>query len=109
MEQPFENTNITDADGKPAGGHAEATGIRIAWQDGPLGRVGSEQRVEPNGAFVETVIAIARSRILYYQDAGFACDENAEAIGHLEDALGALNRRTARRAAAGVEGTHEGN
>ena len=44
-----------DDDGNPAGGVASSKGVCISWQNGPLGR-GNERR-EPNGGFVENVIA----------------------------------------------------
>lgn len=104
MQQPFESSHF-DEDGKPAGGTSSATGISIEWQNGPLGR--GADRVEPNGAFVETVIAIAVDRLNYYQGSGFSCRENALAITKLEEALHWLNHRTAAREARNVEGTHE--
>lgn len=104
MQQEFQHTNFDDADGNPAGGWANAEGIRIVWQDGPLS-VGGERR-DPNGAFVETVIAIAKSRLEYYQTSKFASDYNSRAIRHLEAALEALHERTADREARNVEGTH---
>ena len=96
-------------DGKPAGGCVDAIGLDIEWQNGPLGRVGTDERVEPNGAFVETVIEAARQRIQWYNDNGFACRENSLAITKLEEALHWLNARTQRRVSQNVEGTHEGN
>lgn len=107
MKQSIKAEHWEDHDGNPAGGVTQSTGLLISWQNGPLGR--GDQRREPNGAFVETVIAAALDRIGFYNDAGFACDENEEAIDHLNMALDSLNRRTARREAAGVEGTHEGS
>lgn len=104
MLQNFKAGNF-DADGKPAGGFVDSIGLHIKWQDGPLGR--GEFRKEPNGAFVETVIAATLQRIEYYQTAGFSCKENAEAIVSLKTALHTLNHRTRSREAAGVEGTHE--
>ncbi len=101
--------NVLDGEGHPAGGRVEGIGIVIDWQNGPLGPVGSEHRLAPNGAFVEDVIEAARQRIAWYQDNGFACRENALAITKLEEALHWLEARTARRTAAGTEGTHEGN
>lgn len=99
-------TNLVDDDGKPAGGFVLGPGIAIAWQRGPLGR--GDERLAPNGTFVETVIGSARQRLAWYQDTQFACDENAKAIAYLDAALGELNARTQRREAAGVEGTHAG-
>ena len=92
-------------DGKPNGGTVLGTGLEIAWQKGPLGR--GKERGDPNGAFVETVIAAALQRLEFYQDSGFACSENASAIQNLKSALGVLEFRTMQREAAGVEGTHE--
>jgi hypothetical protein len=107
MNQPFISEHLLDHDEKPSGGQSVAKGIKVDWQNGPLGR--DADRLEPNGAFVETVIAIAVDRIQFYQESGFACRENALAITKLEEALHWLNHRTARREQAGVEGTHEGS
>jgi hypothetical protein len=106
----FTAVNNSDTNGNPAGGHAEGVGITIDWQNGPLGR--GDERIEPNGAFVETVIAIAKQRIEYYQGtkenpSKFACRENAMAITKLDEALMWLNKRTADREARAVEGTHQ--
>lgn len=112
MQQEFTATNDVDDEGRPAGGDADATGIMITWQKGPLREQGTDDPAEPNGAFVETVIAIAKQRIEHYQevaDGRFACEENASAIYHLGIALEKLNERTQRRTNAGVEGTHQGN
>ncbi len=108
MLDKFEAYNGVDADGNPTGGVVLGIGLTINWQNGPLGR--GEERKEPNGAFVETVIAAARQRIEFYQAAAggkFACRENAEAIGYLTSALYWLNFCTQKREARGVEGTHE--
>ncbi|MDE2098105.1 MAG: hypothetical protein KGL39_12700 [Patescibacteria group bacterium] len=107
MLQEFNRENAVDDNGNPAGGYVEGVGLHISWQDGPLGR--GEDRKEPNGAFVETVIAAAKQRIEFYQTASngkFACEENANAIQALTDALFTLKQRTANREARQVEGTH---
>lgn len=106
--QPFLATNDDDENGNPAGGWVTGTGLAIEWQKGPLGRVGSDERTEPNGAFVETVLEAVKQRIEYYQGS-FPCRENALAITKIEEAIHWLNARTARRVASNVEGTHEGN
>jgi len=54
----------------------------------------------------QAIIDIARSRLEFYQDSKFNCDENRRAINALEVALEALASRTARRETAGTEGTH---
>lgn len=104
MNQKLECENRNDPDGNPAGGFVAGRGIEIKWQDGPLGR--GADRQEPNGAFVEGVIAAAVQRIQYYQDSKFKCHENAIALTHLETALLWFNKRTADREARDVEGTH---
>lgn len=95
--------NDVTPDGQPNGGHFIATGIHISWQQGPLGR--GDDRLEPNGAFVETVIAAALQRLEHYQTTPFRCRENALAITKLEQAMHWLGARTARREAQGIEGT----
>ena len=97
--------HFTDKDGNPAGGVTCGRGFTISWQNGPLGR--GDDRKEPNGAFVEEVIEAAIDRIRFYQSGKFNCEENAEALSHLELALAVLQQRTADREARGVEGTHE--
>lgn len=103
--------NRLNGEGRPAGGSVRGVGIAIDWQDGPLGRVGTNARQEPNGAFVEQVLEAALQRLVFYQEAAggrFQCEENAAAIASLQDALGSLDARTRRRVEAATEGTHEG-
>jgi hypothetical protein len=99
--------HFVDDNGRPAGGVTYGRGFTIAWQNGPLG-IG-EERKEPNGAFVEDIIKAARDRLEFYKGGKFACDENEDAIEHLNLALESLDARTNRRVSAGVEGTHEGS
>ena len=108
MQQTFTAGNHLDDQGRPAGGFVHATGLEIAWQNGPLREQGTDEPDAPNGAFVETVIAAAIQRIEHYQETQFRCRENALAITKLEEALHWLNARTARREADGTEGTHQG-
>lgn len=108
MLDRFEARNFEDEEGNPSGGEVRGTGLYVNWQQGPLGR--GEDRQEPDGAFVETVIAAAKQRLEFYQTAAngkFACEENRMAIVHLETALGYMNLRTQQREERGVEGTHE--
>lgn len=107
MQIGFHAKNVTDANGNPAGGVVVGTGFTISWQDGPLGR--GADRKQPNGAFVEDVIAAVMQRIEHYQMAQngkFACLENERAITHLTNALEELDCRTKAREARNVEGTH---
>jgi hypothetical protein len=102
--QGFKAQHWNDANGNPAGGCSHGTGFTISWQNGPLGR--DEDRLEPNGAFVEDVISAVQERIEYYQKSRFNCETNARAIHHLGLALQALRERTADREERKVEGTH---
>lgn len=104
MRQAITEAHNLDDDGNPAGGYASGTGFSISWQNGPLAVDG--ERKEPNGAFVEGIIAAALGRLQAYQASKFACRENALAITKLEEALHWLDHRTAAREARGVEGTH---
>lgn len=104
-QQNFTSNHYSDAEGNPAGGTTYGPGFTIAWQNGPLGR--GENRIKPNGAFVETIINAAKDRIEMYQNSGFACPENDAALKCLEEAVGHLNARTSRRDSEGVEGTYE--
>lgn len=100
------SVHATDDEGNPAGGTTYGAGFTISWQNGPLGR--GEDRKEPNGAFVESVIAAAIDRLEFYQRSKFACDYNAQALFHLRSALALMNARTRDREKRGVEGTHNG-
>lgn len=104
----------TDEDGNPTGGTAdmllwveEGDGlvkrqvIFIEYQDGIVGEDGQ------TGAFVEDVIYAATQRLEFFQESRFECDENADALYHLDRALKALDRRTAKRSKAGIENTYE--
>jgi hypothetical protein len=102
----FENKDT----GLPLGGFAKATGIDIQFQPGPLRESKGSLVKEPEGAFVETLIAIVVDRLQYYQNIAnkrFRCRENSLAITHLQEALHWLDHRTRDREARGVEGTHK--
>ena len=104
MEQGIAQDHIVDEAGNPAGGTTEGIGIKIQWQNGPLGR--GADRKEPNGAFVEGVIKAAIGRLEFYQASKFNCRENALALTKLQEALHWLNHRTQAREKRDVEGTH---
>jgi len=102
----FEAKNHLDDKEFSDGGYVKGMGLQINWQDGPLGH--DNTRLAPNGAFVETVIAAAKQRIEFYQEAHngkFKCRENAIAITKLTEALFWLNKRTQDRENRNVEGT----
>lgn len=105
MRVGFTSNHFTDANSNPTGGTTYGTGFSIGWQQGPLGR--GEDRKAPNGAFVEDIIAAAADRIQFYQDSRFACDENQQALDHLNAALAILDARTKAREERQVEGLHK--
>lgn len=107
MLQSFFSEHWSDEEERPAGGVATGRGFTISWQNGPLGR--GNERKEPNGAFVETMIVVCINRLQFYQRSEFACEENEEAIEKLFTALGYLELRTKRRKDVGTEGTHKGS
>lgn len=100
----FRAQHWSDDAGNPSGGQSHGTGFVVNWQNGPL--VENGVRKEPNGAFVETIIAAAIDRIEHYQESRFRCEENALALEHLRLALEMLDSRTKNRKERGVEGTH---
>ena len=108
----FFDEHWVDENGNPAGGVSSGMGFAISWQNGPPGRIGTDERRGPNGAFVEDVIGAAKGRFEYYQavsDGKFACEENARCIELLTEIEEICQARTQRRVEAKTEGTHEGN
>jgi len=72
----------------------------INFQEGPIKECGV------NGVMNEDLINMVICRLKHFQEAGFACRENALAITKLEESLMWLRKRTNDREARGVEGTH---
>lgn len=105
MKQGFFEEHWSDEAKRPTGGVTSGRGFTISWQNGPLGR-GAERR-DPNGAFVEDVIAAVIGRIEFYESSEFACDTNRQALAALRVAAAALDVRTKEREARGVEGILE--
>lgn len=71
----------------------------IAFQEGPIREHGV------NGLSGEVLLAILADRLRHFQAGAYTCEENAEALQHIEAAAAAMARRTAARQARGVEGT----
>ena len=76
-----------------------AVHLTIFFQNGPIPEVGN------NGITNEALLAILIDRMRGFQSGKFACDENAQALAHLEIAMDCLHFRAAQRMKAGVEGT----
>lgn len=73
----------------------------IVFQNGVLKEAGA------NGVTNEALLAVVEDRLAAFQVGKFACAENADALAGVRHAIDAMNRRTARRVEAGIEGTHE--
>lgn len=102
--QELKCLNKVDENNNPTGGSVDGIGLKINWQEGPLGT--GTKRIPPNGAFVEGIIQAALQRLEFFQATKFNCLENSMAIISLLNALKALNVRTELRKSRGVEGTH---
>jgi hypothetical protein len=72
---------------------------QVDFQEGPIKENGV------NGIANEDALIMVLSRLEGFQGTKFKCDENAEAISHIEAALLALRRRTNKRIERKVEGT----
>lgn len=83
-------------------GNAKCDGIIYAkarFQKGPIKENGV------NGCHQEDLLAIVIDRLQCFQAGEYACDDNQEALEHIEKAMECLNRRTEERQKRGVEGT----
>lgn len=65
---------------------------------------GSPREVGINGCRIEDVIEVLVQRLLDFQGRDMACEENAKALYHLEEAREALLLRRKRREQQGVLG-----
>lgn len=72
----------------------------VEFQNGPIAEAGV------NGLTHEVLLAILIDRLRSFQAGPYACEENHVALDHVEHALEQLKRRTLKRVARGVEGTH---
>lgn len=72
----------------------------VMFQNGPIKEVGV------NGVTDQSLAALLIDRLRGFQAGQYACDDNAEALGHLEAYMECSKRRTRARIARGVEGTH---
>ncbi len=81
--------------------HIKTEYIDIVFQHGAPDEVGL------NGCRIEDVIDHLIQRLLDFQGRMLACEENAEALNHLEQACEALVKRRRRRELQGVLGTRE--
>lgn len=74
---------------------------RISFQNGPIAEKGV------NGLTQEVLLAIVIDRLEAFQRGPFACKDNEDALQMIKGGLTCLLKRTQRRMAQGVEGTHK--
>lgn len=79
-------------------GFDASTAHKISFQNGPINEAGV------NGVTQEVLLAVVIDRLRSFQAGPFACEENAEALAHAENALECLKERTRARMKRGVEG-----
>jgi hypothetical protein len=75
-----QNYHWVDDDDNASGGVSHGEGFAIVWRN------------NLKGAGVGDVIECCADRIEHYQKFGFACAENAKALGHLREALAELRK-----------------
>ena len=85
----------------PANAGGGTLSVDLPFQRGPVGADGSNI----NGVSDEALIEILIHRLRAFQSGEAACADNATALVHLERALEALEARSAKRQAAGTDGT----
>lgn len=106
---PGSREHWLDEDENPAGGYSSGCGYLISWQNGPLGKIGTPERKEPNGAFVEDIIDAIAAWLKHVCHLYKNPEVVKAALFHLTSANEILDARTKRRVEAKTEGTHEGN
>lgn len=95
------NQNWTEQDGDHDGGVSYGPGFAISWQRGPI------KETHRNGAFLIDVLEACHHQLAYFQNSKYACQENDDALKHLEKAIASLESRRARRGNAGTLGHTE--
>ena len=75
--------------------------VKISFQKGPTKEHGV------NGIFHEDLLNIVKHRLQCFQQSKFKCDENAKAIGAINEALTYLRARLNDRVSRGVDGINE--
>ncbi len=95
LDQPMQPNNACHLYSIEVG---DVPAVTIAFQRGPVKENGI------NGVSNEALLAIVAHRFEGFQKGQFACEDNAEALEHIYDALRVMARRTSGRVLAQVEG-----
>lgn len=86
--------------GKPLPVGAAEQEVVIGFHNGPIKENGV------NGVTHEAMLAVVIDRLRSFQSGPYSCRENSVALTKCEEALMWLQKRTRKRMARGVEGTH---
>ena len=78
---------------------SDETVCTVDFQEGPIKENGV------NGCSNEDLLLMVMTRLESFQNSEYKCEENAEAIKHLNETIAVLRSRTNKRVARGVEGT----
>lgn len=81
------------------GGRPPQRGLLLQFQDGPIKEVGH------TGITIEALLAVCAHRLIKMNTGALECDENAEAIGSIHNAITYLKGRVKRRLEEGTLGT----
>ena len=98
----------------PGGAYHDYFVNRNANDDGtsPIAHIGFQRgprndETSRRGVLDTDLLEIVRHRLQCFNAGEYACEENAKALEHVEEALRWLNRRVTDRANRGVLGTNE--
>lgn len=101
---PTDPNNRLTVHGTEAGAGGAPTVYKISHDGGPGHEELVFQTLDRAGLTNEALLAIVSDRLFNFQAGPYACAENGKALGHVNEALAALRKRTTRRHEAGLEG-----
>lgn len=101
---PTDANNKLTIHGTEVGAGGAPTVYKISHEGGPGHMELIFQTLDRAGLTNEALLAIVSDRLFNFQAGPYACQENGKALGHVNEALVALRKRTARRHEAGLEG-----
>lgn len=101
---PTDANNKLTIHGTEVGAGGAPTVYKISHEGGPDHVELIFQTLDRAGLTNEALLAIVSDRLFNFQAGPYACPENGKALGHVNEALVALRKRTTRRHEAGLEG-----
>ena len=88
--------------GVPCDAVEDGVFVRVKFQEGPITETGRW-----NGCQNEDLLRIVQDRLEGFQSGDFPCQENADALLAVRQALSALEKRTTDRESRNVEGRNQ--